>query len=57
MKLLFLSFAFLIPIVGFAAERPNIVFMLSDDQGWSGLSVAMHPDVPSSKGEIFHTPN
>ncbi|MFM8584041.1 MAG: sulfatase [Planctomycetaceae bacterium] len=39
-----------------AAEPPNIVFMLSDDQGWSGLSVAMHPDVPGSRGEIFHTP-
>lgn len=40
-----------------AAERPNIVFMLSDDQGWNGLSVAMHPDVPGSKGDIYHTPN
>lgn len=37
--------------------RPNIVFMLADDQGWSGLSVAMHPKVPGSKGEFFHTPN
>lgn len=40
-----------------AAERPNIVFMLSDDQGWNGLSVAMHPSVPGSKGDIYHTPN
>ena len=39
------------------AERPNIVFMLADDQGWNGLSVAMHPDVPGSKGDYFHTPN
>jgi arylsulfatase A-like enzyme len=39
-----------------AAERPNIVFMLSDDQGWSGLSVSMHPTI-ASKGEEFHTPN
>ena len=38
-------------------ERPNIVFMLSDDQGWNGLSVAMHPDVPASKSEVFHTPH
>ena len=37
--------------------RPNIVFMLSDDQAWNGLSVAMHPDVPASRNEIFHTPN
>ena len=40
-----------------AADRPNIVFMLSDDQGWSGLSVPMHPDFAGSKGEIFRTPN
>ena len=38
-------------------ERPNIVFMLSDDQGWNGLSVAMHPDVPASKSDVFHTPH
>ncbi len=41
----------------FAAERPNIVFMLADDQGWNGTSVAMHPTVLGSKGDIFHTPN
>jgi arylsulfatase A len=42
---------------GFSADQPNIIFMLSDDQGWNGLSVAMHPQVAGSKGEIFHTPN
>ncbi len=47
----------LVATITHAAERPNIVFMLSDDQGWGGLSVAMHPDVAASKGEIFHTPN
>ncbi len=40
-----------------AAARPNIVFMLADDQGWNGLSVAMHPQVAESKGDIYHTPN
>jgi arylsulfatase A-like enzyme len=39
------------------ADRPNIVFMLADDQGWNGLSVAMHPKVAASRGEIFQTPN
>jgi hypothetical protein len=29
--------------LGIADERPNIILMLADDQGWSGLSVAMHP--------------
>jgi arylsulfatase A-like enzyme len=40
-----------------AADQPNFIFMLSDDQAWNGLSVAMHPEVAGSKGEIFHTPN
>jgi arylsulfatase A len=43
--------------IGHAAERPNIIFMLADDQGWNGLSVPMHPEVPESRGAIFHTPN
>lgn len=40
-----------------AQDRPNIVLMLSDDQGWSGTSVAMHPTIEASKGAVFHTPN
>lgn len=40
-----------------AADKPNIIFMLADDQGWNGLSVAMHPTVAASKSEFFHTPN
>ena len=39
------------------AERPNIVFMLSDDQGWNGTSVAMHPDVEFSKSPVIQTPS
>ena len=38
-------------------SRPNIVLMLSDDQGWDGLSLQMHPDVPASRGQFFNTPN
>ena len=40
-----------------AADRPNIILMLSDDQGWSGLSVAMHPDVRGSRNAAHHTPS
>lgn len=40
-----------------SAERPNIILMLADDQGWNGLSVAMHPEVAGSKGEFYHTPH
>lgn len=40
-----------------AAEKPNILFLLSDDQSWAGLSVAMHPDIPGSKSPTSLTPN
>ncbi|HUT91425.1 MAG TPA: sulfatase [Thermoguttaceae bacterium] len=36
---------------------PNFVFMLSDDQGWNGLSVAMHPNIAGSKSDLYRTPN
>lgn len=52
-----LSVLLLATNVSQAGDKPNIIFMLSDDQGWNGLSVAMHPEVAGSKGEIFHTPN
>ena len=39
-----------------AQERPNIALILSDDQGWYGLSVQMHPDLPNSRSDFFHTP-
>jgi len=56
MKYLFLL-TLLLPAQSVAAELPNIVFMLTDDQGWSGLSITMHPDIPGSKGENFYTPS
>jgi hypothetical protein len=37
-----------------ADDRPNIILMIADDQGWDGLSVAMDPDVAAST--LFHTP-
>lgn len=40
-----------------AASPPNILFMLSDDQAWSGLSCQMHPDMPDSKSSLVQTPN
>lgn len=55
---IFITWVFLLlPNFAFAADRPNIIFMLADDQGWNGLSVAMHPNVAGSKGDIFHTPS
>jgi len=39
-----------------AAPRPNIVLMLADDQGWNGLSVAMHPDAAGARSDLIQTP-
>ncbi len=47
----------LVSVSTHAADRPNIVFMMSDDQAWNGLSVAMHPNLGWSKSAIVDTPN
>lgn len=38
------------------ARKPNIVFILADDQGWNGLSIPMDPNVPGSGSAYFQTP-
>ena len=38
-------------------HSPNFVFILADDQAWSGLSVAMVPNQADSRSRVFHTPN
>ncbi len=40
-----------------AAQRPNIVLMLADDQAWNGTSVAMHPEIRASRSAVYSTPN
>lgn len=40
-----------------AGDKPNIIFILADDQGWNGTSVQMHPDLPHSKSDYYRTPN
>ena len=40
-----------------AQTRPNFVFLLSDDQGWDGLSVQMHDTISNSKSDFYQTPN
>ncbi len=37
--------------------RPNIILLLSDDQGWSGLSTPMHPDLRGASSDRVRTPN
>ncbi len=38
-------------------QYPNFVFILADDQGWTGLSVPMDTNRPNSKSDYFRTPN
>ena len=39
------------------AASPNIVLILTDDQGWSQLNVPMDPAVPDAKSDYLETPN
>jgi len=39
------------------AARPNFIFILTDDQGWSEISVAMDPTVAQAASDYFETPN
>ena len=41
----------------FAAEQPNIIVILTDDQGWGTTSISYDPLVPESKSDFFWTPN
>ncbi len=47
----------LAPATALSADRPNIVLLISDDQAWYGTSVQMHPQMPNSKSDFYHTPN
>ena len=39
------------------AAKPNVLFILADDQSWSGTSVRMKADEPKSGSTVFKTPN
>ncbi|MCM2375060.1 sulfatase [Aporhodopirellula aestuarii] len=39
------------------AKSPNIILILTDDQGWSQVSHLAHPDVSESKSDYLETPN
>lgn len=38
-------------------KKPNIIFILTDDQGWTDTSVQMMKDRPDSKSDFYQTPN
>ena len=39
------------------AESPNIILILTDDQGWSQLSEPIDPTVPNAASDYLETPN
>lgn len=51
--------ALLVPLPALrAADKPNFLLILTDDQGWSQLSTAMHPEqAPEGKSDYLETPN
>ena len=55
MKYLIL-FSFCVLGLSASAAKPNIVFVLIDDMGWSGTSVQIDPNVSASKSSLYQTP-
>ena len=42
---------------GLAQAKPNFVFILTDDHGWSQLSFATDPEIGQAGSEFLETPN
>ncbi len=40
-----------------AQQSPNIIFILTDDQGWTSVSHTADPNIPESKSDYYETPN
>ncbi len=38
-------------------SSPNIIFILTDDQGWTHTSHRADPNIPESKSDYYETPN
>ncbi|MDP6180836.1 MAG: sulfatase-like hydrolase/transferase, partial [Desulfatiglandales bacterium] len=38
-------------------DKPNIVFIVVDDMGWTGMSVLAHDKIKESKSDYYQTPN
>ena len=38
-------------------QPPNFIFILTDDQGWTGTSASMHPVRPDAVSDYYMTPN
>ena len=54
---LFIILTFLISTTSLFAQSPNIIVILSDDQGWTGTSQQMKSNLSTSKSDYYITPN
>lgn len=45
------------PVTAQEIKRPNIIFILADDLGWSSLSCSMDAKNPQAKSDFHMTPN
>ena len=50
-----LMWRMVVPVLG--DTPPNIVLILTDDQGWTGTSVQIDPRNPDSRSDFHQTPN
>lgn len=57
LRLPLLLLLLLLPATGLAQAKPNFVFILTDDHGWSQLSFAMDPEVGHAASDFLETPN
>ncbi|MDZ4404416.1 sulfatase-like hydrolase/transferase [Prosthecobacter sp.] len=57
MKSLILIATLFVFVTNVFAKVPNILFILADDQAWSGTSVRMMPGEAASASREFRTPN
>lgn len=51
------SFITMLPGHAVGAGKPNILFILTDDQGWADFSTPLDPEHPSARCDYFETPN
>ena len=51
------SWSFLITVIGSAAERPNFLFIYTDDQRWDALGMVQREQGDKARFPWFETPN
>ncbi len=55
--LLLLLLTLCCPHLALASDPPNIILILTDDQGWSQMSAPMDPEVPEAQSAYLETPS